>query len=588
MKKKSFVISSSLEVLVPKNEKNLIFLGDWCFTSLDKKNFESKNTKVLDYHWNNQNKLINDNNYINKIYDILSKDLTIFLNKVHNKNFSNKYWEQIYGIWLKRFIIFVFDKYSVVNKLSKKNEYTYYYVDLKDKLIPNTSSEANYLFQDEYFNHKIFTDILFKIRPNVTFIEKKTKNFESKFSNPRFFFSFFFNLLASITNFKRIKNEIFVISSYLGIFKEILLQLNLNGLPKLNYCKKIDKKFNINNSLRDKEIKNKKDDFFLSLIKQLIIKNMPASYLEGYNYIQKKISQYNWPKKPSAILTANSHFNYDIFKFWLADKREKKIKLIVSQHGAGYLFSKFHSDYDLDVNNCDYFLSWGRKKFKSKKILPGFNIRVKNKFKNEKKNNILFVQHFPYKYTTRLVNNDYNFSNINKNLDNQKKLIKKLHKEISEKITIRLFSSKKFYPDIFNYEKDKWNNFTTKYNFETREVPIERSINDSKIIIINTLHSTLFFECLTSNVPSFVFFDFPMNTIKKECRLDFLNLKKIGIIQDNPIIFSKFLNKNIKNIDEWWNEKKVLKIKNKFIRNYCNYEKDPVKTIKNKFDLIKL
>ena len=84
------------------------------------------------------------------------------------------------------------------------------------------------------------------------------------------------------------------------------------------------------------------------------------------------------------------------------------------------------------------------------------------------------------------------------------------------------------------------------------------------------------------------FFDFPMNTIKKECRLDFLNLKKIGIIQDNPIIFSKFLNKNIKNIDEWWNEKKVLKIKNKFIRNYCNYEKDPVKTIKNKFDLIKL
>ena len=34
--------------------------------------------------------------------------------------------------------------------------------------------------------------------------------------------------------------------------------------------------------------------------------------------------------------------------------------------------------------------------------------------------------------------------------------------------------------------------------------------------------------------------------------------------------------------------KKSIKNKNKFIRNYCNYEKDPVKTIKNKFDLIKL
>ena len=67
--------------------------------------------------------------------------------------------------------------------------------------------------------------------------------------------------MASITNFKRIKNEIFVISSYLGIFKNFAAA-KPKWITKLNYCKKIDKKFNINNSLRDKEIKNKKDDFF--------------------------------------------------------------------------------------------------------------------------------------------------------------------------------------------------------------------------------------------------------------------------------------------------------------------------------------
>ena len=136
----------------------------------------------------------------------------------------------------------------------------------------------------------------------------------------------------------------------------------------------------------------------------------------------RKISKYNWPEKPKAVLTANAHFNFDVFKFWLADKRETNIELIIAQHGAGYLFSKFHSDYDLDVNNCNYFLAWGKKKFKDEKILPGFNLRVKKKFQQRKKENILFVQHFPYKYTTRLVINDYNFSNINSNLDNQKNL----------------------------------------------------------------------------------------------------------------------------------------------------------------------
>ena len=59
------------------------------------------------------------------------------------------------------------------------------------------------------------------------------------------------------------------------------------------------------------------------MISALLIKNMPASYLEGYNFLQKKITKYNWPEKPKAVLTANAHFNFDVFKFWLADKRKK-------------------------------------------------------------------------------------------------------------------------------------------------------------------------------------------------------------------------------------------------------------------------
>ena len=121
MKKKRFIVSSSIDLLVPKTKKDLIFLGDWCFTNLNKKKFANKKNKTLDYHWNNIKKLEKDYKYINKIYKILSKDLTDFLNKTHKKNFSVKYWEQIFGVWLLRFIIFVYDKYSVVKKLSKKN-----------------------------------------------------------------------------------------------------------------------------------------------------------------------------------------------------------------------------------------------------------------------------------------------------------------------------------------------------------------------------------------------------------------------------------------------------------------------------------
>ena len=72
---------------------------------------------------------------------------------------------------------------DIISKLfksfhSKEKKYFYNYVNLKNRLIPNTSSEANYLFQDEFFNHKIFTEILFKIRPNISFIEKKNYKYQ--------------------------------------------------------------------------------------------------------------------------------------------------------------------------------------------------------------------------------------------------------------------------------------------------------------------------------------------------------------------------------------------------------------------------
>ena len=107
-------------------------------------------------------------------------------------------------------------------------------------------------------------------------------------------------------------------------------------------------------------------------------------------------------------------------------------------------------------------------------------------------------------------------------------------------------------------------------------------------MIINTLHSTLFFECLSSNIPCFIFSNFSLKNIKKNCKKDFINLKNIGVIQNNPLNFANFLNKKLKNIDEWWNDKKVSNIKNNFIRDYCFYEKNPVDEITKRLNQVKL
>ena len=45
---------------------------------------------------------------------------------------------------------------------------------------------------------------------------------------------------------------------------------------------------------------------------------------------------------------------------------------------------------------------------------------------------------------------------------------------------------------------------------------------------------------------------------------------------------------HVSNIDKWWNQKKVLNIKNTFIKNYCHYEKNQINFIKKKLNSAKL
>ena len=95
--------------------------------------------------------------------------------------------------------------------------------------------------------------------------------------------------------------------------------------------------------------------------------------------------------------------NFDLFKIWAAEKRLIGSKLVVGQHGLGYLVSKFHSQYDLDLNLSDEFIFWGKKKFGNKKIKKGFNFISLAKFKRKKKENILLIQKFPHKYQTKIM-----------------------------------------------------------------------------------------------------------------------------------------------------------------------------------------
>ena len=70
----------------------------------------------------------------------------------------------------------------------------------------------------------------------------------------------------------------------------------------------------------------------------------------------------------------------------------------------------------------------------------------------------------------------------------------------------------------------------------------------------------------------------------KNCYKDFLYLKKVGIIHNDPKSFASLINKNYYKIDYWWNSKQVQEAIRRFNLNYNFSDKSPINSLSSKLN----
>ena len=97
---KFFLITTAMRDTWVYNKPTLM-LGNWC-KIYDEKRYWNKlnNLEVLDYHWNDDNKVKKDYEYLKDLYEVILKELSLKLNDLHNTNFTVDYWRILVGNWL--------------------------------------------------------------------------------------------------------------------------------------------------------------------------------------------------------------------------------------------------------------------------------------------------------------------------------------------------------------------------------------------------------------------------------------------------------------------------------------------------------
>ena len=550
------------------------FIGDWCLNeenifTLNKK----KNKTPKYYHWDDHKKYEKDIVYLNKLYFKILKNLSKSLNLYHGTKYSTKYWELLLSRWILLYISYVFDRWEIVKSSIKINKISSTFVfkfDEKNFIPKNTISFNKIVTQNNYWNHWVFSEIIkFTKKTKIILVDPKKeifyKDVELDYTNQ---FNFCFS-----------KEKVFFYKFYIPLNLKLKLLYD-NKQFSLKFSKKFLKNDIYNSKSRNSFYKHKKTkDIFLNFLNTFLVKNFPKIFLEEYLNLEKVYKNILWPKNPNFIVTTHAQYYDEIFKIYTAKKMLKGAKFLITQHGRNFGVEKKNFTMDMERKICDRFLTWGWKE--DKKTYPLYITTVQGKKTSvalyKKKELLLIVYQSPLMPSRGLPPRTAKKRNFIFIL-NPIKLLQALDKKILQNVNIS------YKPKVLpTTEKKSILHKFPKIKFvygSWEDKKYSHHYRDKFCLQIETFFSTGFLEAMYLNRPVILIFDNSALGANKDFLYYLEILKKENICFYNSKDAAKFINKTYNNIESWWNNKKLQKVRELFCKKYCKHSDDPKQDFK--------
>lgn len=557
--KKKLILASS-EKLLDKNYLNYAISRD--IYSLGQNDLKKFKIKTPHSHWKYNKKKKKDYIYLKKLYYSVLKDLVKYLNSYHSIKYNENQWHIILGPWLNYIIPILWDRWETVNVFEKKFGYI--------KTISIPKNPKDYLVSDDFINFieksqrqdwnaEIFKSIIdFKKKKwNPIYIKKKinnnyfTKKKSRKYLNVIDKILFFFQKLFLIKD-----NYIFTKTNF---EKKFYIEAFFKHLILTRLYTEFNKDININRNKLDRKnkilpLKSVKFRSFENYLSKILIKTIPLSYIENFKLNLNNIRKIRIKSK--IILTAFKHHENDLFKIWVANEKKKLVSCL---HG-GNIEKEFFFD---SWSRYSYkYISWNKDKLSKNQInLPVNFLIFRKKFDNKEylyNDNIIFLLPHAELKPLRLVDGLFCFEVLEcfdkwisfyKILDDNKK--KFIHWRLGP-----------FFDEWRILEK--LSNKIQNIKF-SKEKKFEKDIQKARLAIHVDIQTT-FLETMYMNVPSVVIMNNNFWNVSKKSFSILKKLKYANILFHNHKDMANHINKYYSNIDDWWESKKVQKIRLDYLR----------------------
>lgn len=562
----------------------------------DKKNdyhlLTSYGTNFIDIIYNNfENKIIKSTlcenrreqmSYLIKLTSEIINDLSFFLNEIHKKNFSTRYWQILTGHIVNSLSInlyYYYCQYEVLFSKYPENE--------KFKLIinkGNTSFDFNHRndffinsLSEEYQSY-LATLVIKYFNKEVTIEDRASKiqqnrNPQNKFNLKKIFYrisTYIYTRINNIQFYQIISFNIVYIKLHLK-FKQFPLFFNDNWNIKTISNKDLTLK---RNSLLYSSIKI--NNPFENILRGELVNLLPNQIIEDYEFYRLKSLKFYSKKKPKYIFLSNFIATPLLLEHIAISAEKYNTKLFLLQHGGAYGIMDTFWQENHDIECSDKYLSWGWELSNIKKIIKFSSFRMYSlkmmRKKNKNREGIIIYALSNSKVPYEIISSYTGPDEINY-LSSIKLFSESLDEKVKNVINIRI------HPSFL----DKNNVNFWKYAFPKSSININnlkhgyQLMLSSKLVVV-TYNATVILEALTLNIPIIAFWNFNITLMSKEAILLHQPLIDANIIFRNPEAAANHINLIYDNIDIWWNSEKVQNAISFFLNIYANTE-NPIKNL---------
>lgn len=563
-KTKRFLITTALEETWA-DDRPVLFLGEWCLLYSRKERWSKMDAELLPYHWSDRSRFHADYLYLNGFYERVLGALVIRLNDIHGTAHSLRYWRILIGPWLAYLIHMLFDRWQSIHAALEHSDIEGSIVisGNDDESIPNDMDHFLELFIEDEWNHYIYAAILQRIGSvpciNTYHTGNKSSLDITGKSNIKTKAAI---ILAKAASYFVKEHDAFMVGTYLPLLSEVRLQLRFRQVPQ--WWRKVSPvKILVDREQRNWEMPVCGDTDFEKFVLDMIPRQIPTVFLEGYKQLLEQTHKLPWPQSPKLIYTANVLWHDSVSMAYTAEKTELGTPLVYGQHGGAYGVEKFTFGEEHEIRISDRYLTWGWSSGDDPSVVPvgmGMIVNKAGQSHNANKKLLLVTQNIP-RYTFRLCSESgRSFIGY---LENNFTFASLLRENIRDDVLVRLTSWERGWCQF-----KRWEDRFPKVELELGCRKIHDLMQESRLVVLS-YNSTGILETLAMGIPVVLFFDIKVAPLRDAAIPYYAELKRVGIFHDTPESAASHVNRIWDDVDAWWTGADVQEAVACFSKQYC-------------------